>query len=623
MIPGRNLEEKLSRLPDKPGVYLMKNANGKVIYVGKAKVLKNRVRQYFQNSAHHTPKVRAMVDNIADFEYIITASEREAFILECNLIKEYRPHYNILLKDDKTYPFIRLSSEEEYPRFTLTRWRDHDKSDYFGPYTSAYFCRETIELANKIFHLPQCRRHFPEDFGKKRPCLYHSMGRCMGVCTGRIGKDAYGKIIRDAAEFVRGKHTALLNRLEEEMNEAADKLQFERAADLRDKINAIRYVSQKQTVTLTNGGEADVVALAAEDNDVAFEVLFIRDGKMTGRESFCFEGASGIDDALLMENFLTQFYAKEERFVPPLVVLSHMAADMYMMAEHLSDRRQSTVEVRCAVRGRYRSLASMAEDNAKKTLADNREQKMRYQLKKSAAAELGALIGLSAVPARIEAYDISHISGDAMVGAMVVFCDGRYSKADTRYFKLKTVDKNNDYAALREVLTRRFAHCLEEYTALCDGTITEEKAKFALLPDVILMDGGEGQMNIARSVLDGMGLDIPVFGMVKDDRHRTRGLVSPDGEINIRPSCAAFRLITCIQDEVHRLAIGYHHKLKEKAMITSPLLDIRGVGEKTYAKLMKHYKTVAAIRAADEKDLAAVVGKIAAAGIYAYYHKGT
>lgn len=613
------ISDKLSLLPDRPGVYLMKGSDGTVIYVGKAKILKNRVRQYFHASANHPPKVRAMVDNIADFEYIITASEREAFILECNLIKEYRPRYNILLKDDKTYPFIRISGDR-YPRITLTRRTEDDGSAYFGPYTSAYLCRETIDLTNKIFHLPLCKKRFPEDFGKTRPCLYHSMGRCMGVCTGKVSEEDYAAVIRDAAEFIRGKHKALLDRLTSEMQEASEALHFERAADLRDKIGAIRYVSEKQNVTILKGAEADVFAFAAEDNDVAFEVMFIRDGKMTGRESYCFEGASGIDDGILTENFLSQYYAKENVYIPHLVVLSHLADDMRMLSEHLSALRESSVEVRCAVRGKYKELVDMAVRNAKKTLMDNREQKLKYQMKKTAVNELGEALGLSAAPTRIESYDISHLSGDAMVGAMAVFCDGKYSKKDSRYFHIKTVSGNNDYACLKEVLTRRFSHGLSEYQKLYAGEMDPDDARFALLPDVILMDGGKGQVAVAEDVLRELGLPIPVFGMVKDDAHRTRGLVSSSGEISLRPSSGAFRLLTHIQDEVHRLAIGFHHKTKEHAMVKSPLLSLPGVGAKTYEKLMRHYKTVAKIKAASASDLTAVIGKRAAESVYGYYH---
>lgn len=613
------IEEKLSALPDKPGVYIMKNSDGQVIYVGKAKILKNRVRQYFRSQKNHTPKVRAMVKNIADFEYIITGSEREAFVLECNLIKEYKPRYNILLKDDKTYPFIKIS-DDKYPKISFTRRPEKGKDEYFGPYISAYFCREMIELTEKIFHLPVCRRNFPEDFGKKRPCLYYSMGRCMGVCTGSVTQEEYKKVINDAKDFIKGHHGALTARLEKEMNEASEKLQFERAADLRDKINSIKYISEKQTVTILNGADADVFAFAAEDNDLAFEVLFIRNGKMTGRESVPLEGASGIDDAMLLEDFLSQYYERENSVVPPLIITSTEAADSDMLSEYLSQKRGAAVEIRCAQRGKYKSLADMALKNAKKTLSDTRESKMRYQLKKSAAAELGKILGMDSSPSRIESYDISHISGDSAVGAMIVFCDGKYSKKDTRFFKLREADGGDDYAGMREILTRRFMRCRSEYEKLSDGTLDSDDAKFALLPDLILMDGGAGQLNIALSVLSSLKLDIPVYGMVKDDRHRTRGLISPDGEISLNPSSSAFRLITAIQDEVHRAAIGYHHKLKEKAMVKSPLLDILGVGEKTYAKLMRHFKTEGNIKKATLEELCKVAGKRAGEGIFKFYH---
>ncbi len=613
-----SIEEKLSALPDKPGVYIMKNSDGQVIYVGKAKILKNRVRQYFRSQKNHTPKVRAMVKNIADFEYIITESEREAFVLECNLIKEYRPRYNILLKDDKTYPFIKIS-DEKYPKISFTRRPEKDKSEYFGPYTSAYFCREMIELTEKIFHLPVCRRRFPEDFGKQRPCLYYSMGRCMGVCTGSVSEAEYKKVINDAKDFIKGRHGALTERLEKEMAEASEKLQFERAADLRDKINSIKYISEKQTVTILNGADADVFAFAAEDNDLAFEILFIRDGKMTGRESVPLEGASGIDDGLLSEDFLSQYYERENSVVPPLIITSSEVADKDMLTGYLSQKRGSAVEIRCAQRGKYKSLADMALKNAKKTLSDTRETKMKYQLKKSAASELGKILGMKSAPSRIESYDISHISGDSAVGAMIAFCDGKYSKKDTRFFRLKTAEGGDDCAGMREVLTRRFRRFISEYEKLKDDELDPDDSKFALLPDLILMDGGAGQLNTALSVLSELKIEIPVYGMVKDDRHRTRGLISPCGEISLNPSSSAFRLVTAIQDEVHRAAIGYHHRLKEKAMLKSPLLDIPGVGEKTYAKLMRHFKTEGNIKKASLEELCSAAGKKAGEGIFKFY----
>ncbi|MBQ2941605.1 MAG: excinuclease ABC subunit UvrC [Clostridia bacterium] len=614
------LKDKLFNLPDKPGVYLMKNSEGKIIYVGKAKILKNRVRQYFHESANHTPKVSAMVRNIADFEFIITATEREAFVLECNLIKEYRPHYNILLKDDKTYPFIKITNEE-YPKILFTRRTENDGAEYFGPYTSSYFCREMIELTHRIFKIPMCKKHFPADFGKSRPCLYHSMGRCMGVCTGTVSSEEYKKAIKEASLFIKGKHKSLIDRLTEEMNEAAEKLHFERAASLRDKINSIRYVAERQNVTILKNADADVFAFAARDNDVAFEVMYIREGKMTGRDSFYFEGASGIDDALLMEDFLSQYYSRENTYIPKLVILASDTVDGELISELLTETKGVNVEVRKAVRGRYKELALMALKNAEKTLSDKREEQEKYRLKKNAAKELGELIGLPSVPSRIEAYDISHTAGSEAVGAMVVFTDGKYSKKDNRYFKIKSGAGGDDYASLKEVMERRFAHCLSEYEKLSKGEMDEDDAKFALLPDLILMDGGAGQLKIALQVMDEMGLSIPVFGMVKDDKHRTRGLVSKDGEIGISPTSSSFRLITAIQDEVHRVAIGYHRKASEKKMIKSPLLSLKGVGKATYEKLMREFKTVSKVKSATLDELIKAVGKTAGESIYAYYNK--
>ena len=616
------IKEKLLNLPDKPGVYLMKNSEGKIIYVGKAKVLKNRVRQYFHESANHTPKVAAMVRNIADFEFIITATEREAFVLECNLIKEHRPRYNILLKDDKTYPFIKITNEK-YPKIVFTRKSENDGAEYYGPYTSSFFCREMIELTHRIFKIPMCKKRFPADFGKSRPCLYHSMGRCMGLCMGKISEDEYKKVIKEASLFIKGKHKSLIDSLTSEMEEAAEKLRFERAASLRDKINSIRSVAERQTVTILSNADADVFAFAARDNDVAFEVIYIREGKMTGHESFYFEGASGIDDAMLMEDFLSQYYAKENVYIPKLVILSSETVDGELISGLLTEAKGSFVEVRKAVRGKYKELSLMALKNAEKTLSDKRAEQEKYRLKKSAAKELGELLGLPFVPSRIEAYDISHTAGSEAVGAMVTFLDGKYSKKDNRLFKIKSGVGGDDYASLKEVLERRFAHCLSEYEKIASGEMEEDDAKFALLPDLILMDGGMGQLKIATEILEKMGLTLPVFGMVKDDKHRTRGLVSKDGEIGINPTSGAFRLITSLQDEVHRVAISYHRKASEKKMVKSPLLSLKGVGNATYEKLMKKYKTLAKIKTLSEDELISAAGKIAGKNIYDYLHKGS
>lgn len=614
------LKEKLNTLPEKPGVYLMKNKDGKIIYVGKAKVLKNRVRQYFHESANHTPKVLAMVSNIADFEFIITGSEREAFILECNLIKEYKPHYNILLKDDKTYPFIKITNSL-YPEIKLTRKPENDGAEYFGPYTSAFFCREMIEITKRIFALPHCHKSFPRDFGRERPCLYHSMGRCMGLCTGKISPEEYKKLMREAALFIKGNHKSLIDRLTREMNEASEKLHFERAASLRDKINSIKYVSEKQNVTILKGARADVFGFAARDNDVAFCVLYIRDGKMTGREIFSFEGASGIDDKILMEEFLTQYYNKENVEIPRLIILSEETEGAEMIKEHLSLISGHKVEIRKAVRGKYSDLALMAKQNAKKSLNDIFFEKQKMLAKKNATGDLCKLLGMEHPPTRIEAYDISHSAGNDAVGAMAVFEDGKYSKKESRLFKIKSGVGGDDYASLKEVLLRRFSHALKEYEKIENGEMEEDSVKFALLPDLILMDGGLGQTNIAVEVLSEMGLSIPVYGMVKDEKHRTRGLVSPMGEIEINPNSPSFRLICAIQDSVHHLAITYHRRLSEKTMVKSPLLSLKGVGKARYEQLMKAFKSVNKMKAAPKEDLIKVAGKTAGESVYKYFHK--
>ncbi|MDP4132870.1 MAG: excinuclease ABC subunit UvrC [Bacillota bacterium] len=613
------ISDKLKTLPDSPGVYLMKNASGKIIYVGKAKVLKNRVRQYFHSSKDHSPKVKAMVSNIADFEYIITGSEREAFVLECNLIKEYRPRYNILLKDDKTYPFIKVTNEA-YPRIILTRTALKDGAHYFGPYTSAFYCREMIDLVTKIFKIPTCHKRFPKDLKKDRPCLYYAMGQCIGLCQGTVSIEEYRKAIDEACDFLKGKHKELIKRLTEEMKSAAQNLEFERAAGIRNKIASINYFTEKQNITILKGADADIFAVAAKDNDIAIEALYIRDGKMTGHEGFSFEGALGIDDESLMSDFLSQYYSSG-LYIPKLVVISCDTPDKGMLIDYLSEKRGTNVEVRHSIKGKYKELLDMALKNANKTLSDTIEQKLKYQLKRSAVSELGEALGLENPPLRIEAYDISHTSGDLGVGAMVVFEDGKPGKKDYRYFKIKTVEGNNDYESLKEVLIRRFKHCLNEYQKIKEGQMDEEEAKFAILPDLILMDGGKGQVGIAKEVLKEMGLSIPVFGMVKDEKHRTRGLVTEASLVSLSPVTSAFRLVAFIQDEVHRFAISYHRKLREKKLLKSPLLEIKGVGEKRYQKLIKEYKNINAIKNASVEELAKTVGSDTAKAIYEYFKK--
>lgn len=605
------LEEKLKMLPECPGVYIMKNKDGKIIYIGKAKVLKNRVRQYFVNSSNHSPKVKAMVANIADFEYIMCDSEMEALVLECNLIKEHRPRYNILLKDDKHYPYIKLTMNEEYPRMLYVRRPENDGAVYFGPYPSGFSVRETFDIVKQIFKIAHCKKSFPKDIGKARPCLYHSMGRCIAPCSGKVDKEDYRKIFSDIEKFLSGNVSELLDSLRREMARSAENLEFEKAAQCRDKIEAIENLSEKQKVLSTNGEDIDVIVCAADDIIASVESFHIRGGKLIGSGSFDVKGDVTLDERDVLEEYVDQYYTSDA-FVPKLLYLSHEIESKEALELFLSRKKGSKVSVLAPSRGEKRKMVDMALKNARHNIEKMKTEQIKEKMKQNSLIELASALRLEVIPDRIESYDISHTSGEENVAAMAVFKNARPSKRDYRIFKMKTIDGANDIAALKETLRRRFTH-----------EAREKDGKFAQLPDLILMDGAIAQVNAAKEVLEELDIDIPVFGMVKDDRHRTRGVVSEEGEVYLKPTGGAMRLVTYIQDEVHKTAIEYHRKLREKKSLGSELEQIKGIGEAKRKALMLHFKSVDKIKKAGLEELAQVKGisEKNAAEIYGYFRR--
>lgn len=606
------LEEKLKMLPDSPGVYIMKNKDGKIIYVGKAKVLKNRVRQYFMNSANHSPKVKAMVSNIADFEYILCDSEMEALVLECNLIKEHTPKYNILLKDGKHYPYIKLTINEQYPRMLFVRRIENDGAKYFGPYPTGFSVSETFDIVKEAFKIAHCKKIFPRDIGKERPCLYYSMGKCVAPCSGKVTKEDYRKIFADIEKFLSGSDKELIEKLEEEMKAAASAFEFEKAALCRDKIAALKNLSEKQKVLSDKGEDCDVLAVAVEDIVASIEMFTIRGGKMIGSASFDIKGDGTLDESDVLSDFVDQYYT-DDVYVPKSIYLSHETGFEDTLSMFLTEKRGNKVSVTVPKIGDRKKVIEMAIKNARHNIDKMKTAEIKETMKMHSLIELAQALKLEVVPDRIESYDISHTSGEENVAAMAVFKNGKPSKRDYRIFKINTVQGANDIASLRETLLRRFTH--EERKG--DG-------KFDELPDLILMDGGIAQLNCAREVIDYLNLDIPVFGMVKDDKHRTRGVVNENGEVYLKPTGGAIRLVTYIQDEVHRAAIEYHRKRREKKMLGSELLGIEGIGEKKRKALMLYFKSLSKIKKATINELCRVQGisEKNAQSIYDYFRKG-
>ena len=616
-----DFEYHIKNLPDKPGVYLMKNSLGEVIYVGKAKVLKNRVKSYFQNSKNHSEKVRVMVKNIAEFEYIITDSEMEALILECNLIKKYSPKYNILLKDDKFYPFIKITVKDDFPRVFVTRNFSKDGSKYFGPYTNGTAVYETIDLIYKIFPLRTCKLVIKESGEKVRPCLNYHIKKCFGPCGGHISKKEYGKMISDIIDVLSGKETYITKMLKAEMESAAENLEFEKAASIRDKILAIEAIVEKQKIFKTMEGDEDFINIDQDEKDSCIQVFFSRDGKVIGREHFIFENTANESIAEILEEFIASFYGGTAK-VPKTVYVPEIN-EIELIEEYLTIKRGSKVWIKVPQKGQKKDMLEMVKNNAQVTLEKFKDKYLKdKEINRIALQELQGLLELDEWPTRIEAYDISNIQGVDSVGTMVVFEEGRAKNSDYRRFKIKTVKGANDYDSMREILTRRFNHGLEEVRAIQERNLKLSAGKFSNFPDLIMMDGGKGQVNIALEVLDRLNINIPVCGLVKDDKHQTRGIVYNNKELIINRSSNLMQLIRRVQDEVHRFAITYHRSLRDKRTLHSVLDYIPNVGEKRRRDLLMKFGSVDNIKKATIEELLEIpsINKKSAESIYIYFN---
>ena len=616
------IEEELKKLPDQPGVYIMHDEKDAIIYIGKAVSLTKRVHQYFQASHNEGIKKAQMVKQIARFEYIVTDSELEALVLECNLIKEHKPKYNTMLRDDKTYPYIKVTLGEDFPRVLFSRQQKKDKSRYFGPYTSAGAVKDTIEMINKLYHLRTCNRTLPRDIGKDRPCLNYHIKQCSAPCQGYISKEEYHERVEKALDFLNGNYAPIMKELEEKMLEASEQMEFEKAAEYRDLLGSVRQVAQKQKITHTDGEDKDIIALAADDRDAVVQVFFIRDGKLIGRDHFYVKVGSEDTKEQILTTFIKQFYSGTP-FLPREIMLQMDIAEREVISEWLSQKRGSKVTIRVPQKGMKEKLVELAQKNAKLVLSQDREKLRREEGRTiGAMKEIEQLLGMEHL-SRVEAFDISNINGFETVGSMVVYEKGKPKRSDYRKFKLKTITGPDDYASMHEVLTRRFTHGMREQEELAEKELSGEYGSFTRFPDIIMMDGGRGQVNIALKVLDELHLNIPVCGMVKDDNHRTRGLYFNNIEIPIDRHLEGFKLITRIQDEAHRFAIEYHRSLRSKEQVHSILDDIPGIGPSRRKALMKKYQSLDAIKAATEADLADTpsMNEQAARAVYAFFRK--
>ena len=610
-----DIQEELKKLPARPGVYIMHDEKDHIIYVGKAISLKNRVRQYFQASRNKGVKIEQMVTHIRRFEYIVTDSELEALVLECNLIKEHHPKYNTMLMDDKTYPFIKVTTGEAFPRVVLSRKMLKDKAKYFGPYTSSQAVRDTIDLIHKLYHLRSCNRSLPRDIGKERPCLNYHIKQCDAPCQGYISQEEYGKAVNEVLRFLNGNYDAVLKELEEKMNAASEALEFERAIEYRELISSVRKVAQKQKITDSSGEDRDILAVAAEEEDAVVQVFFIRGGRLIGRDHFYLRILKGESPSEILNSFVMQYYAGTP-FIPAELMLQDEVEDRELLEEWLSSKRGQKVAIKVPKKGTKEKLVELARENAQLVLSKDKERLKREEGRTiGAVKEIAALLDLDKI-VRMEAYDISNTNGFESVGSMVVYERGRPKRNDYRKFKIRGIQGADDYGSMREVLTRRFTHGLKEREE------NVELGKFTSFPDLIMMDGGKGQVNVALQVLDELHLHIPVCGMVKDDHHRTRGLYYQNEEIPIDRSSEAFRLITRIQDEAHRFAIEYHRQLRGKGQVHSILDDIEGIGPARRKALMRHYMSLDDIRKAKIEELAQIpsMNEKAAESVYKFFH---
>lgn len=616
------IDEELKKLPAQPGVYIMHDAKDAIIYVGKAINLNRRVHSYFRASTKKTPKIQRMVSQIDHFEYIVTDSELEALVLENNLIKEHRPKYNTMLKDDKTYPYIKVTMGEDYPRLVFSRTMKKDKSKYFGPYTSAGSVKDTIELLNKVFCLRTCRKNLPKDIGKDRPCLNYHMKQCMAPCAAKISEAQYRELVAGALEFLNGNYGPILKSLEEKMRRASEEMDFEEAIRYRDLLTSVKSVAQKQKITESSEEDKDIIAMAADEQDAVMQVFFVRDGKLIGREHFYMTNVAEMSKSVIMENFIKQFYAGTP-FLPRIIMLQEEVEDAELIGQWLSGRKGSKVHLIVPKIGSKEKLVLLAAKNAQMVLDKDKERIKREEGRTiGAVKEIARAIGIAHAD-RIEAFDISNISGFQNVGSMVVYEKGIPRRSDYRKFRIKSVDGPDDYACMREVLTRRFLHGLEEKKQYREKQMDETFGSFTKFPDLLLMDGGRGQVNIAKEVLQSLGIDIPVCGMVKDDHHRTRGLYFDNVEIPIDIHSEGFKLITRIQDEAHRFAIEYHRSLRRNENVHSVLDDIKGVGPARRKALMRYFKSIEDIKKADVEELKKVpeIPESQAEEIYRFFHE--
>lgn len=619
-----NFEEELKKLPREPGVYIMRDDKNVILYVGKAVNLHNRVRSYFRENIGRGPMIDKMVSLIARFEYIVTDSELEALVLENNLIKENSPKYNTLLKDDKTYPYIKVTVGEEYPRILFSRTMKKDKSKYFGPYTSAAAVKDTIELLNKLYMLRTCNRVLPRDIGTERPCLNYHIKQCLAPCQGYINREQYREQVAQALEFLNGNYNRILSDLENKMKTAAEALDFETAAGYRDLYQSVKQVSQKQKITDSAGEDKDIIALYQDEREAVVQVFFVRDSKMIGREHYYMTNVSSDSKPGILENFVKQFYAGTP-FIPRELMLQYEIEDQALIEKWLTGRKGSKVHVRVPKIGSKEKLVELAAQNAKHVLEQDRERLKREEGRTiGAVREIAALLGLEHIE-RMEAFDISNINGFENVGSMVVFEKGKPKPSDYRKFRIKTVSGPDDYACMREVLTRRFVHGMEESRQLEEKELDQAFGSFTRFPDLLMMDGGRGQVNIALSVLAELKISIPVCGMVKDDNHRTRGLYFNNVELPIDIHSEGFKLITRVQDEAHRFAIEYHRSLRSKSQVKSVLDEIPGVGPARRKALMRHFKSIEEIKAASVEQLAEVpeINRRAAEDIFNFFRKKT
>ena len=597
-----NIEEELKKLPSKPGVYLMHDERDAIIYVGKAISLKNRVRLYFQSSRNKGVKIEQMVTHIARFEYIITDSELEALVLECNLIKEHRPKYNTMLMDDKAYPFIKVTVQEDFPRVLFARQMYKDKAKYYGPYTSAAAVKDTIDLIHKLYGIRTCNRQLPKMQGKERPCLNYHIHQCPAPCQGYISKEEYGESVKKALHFLNGNYAPILKELEEKMQQAAEEMEFEKAIEYRELLGSVKKIAQKQKITNSDMEDKDVIAMAKDREDAVVQVFFIRDGRLIGRDHFCLHIAADDKKEEILAAFVKQFYAGTP-YIPREIMMQYEIGEAEVIESWLSERKGQKVHICVPKKGEKEKLVELAQKNAKMVLDQDKERIRREEGRTiGAMKEIAGLLNLPEI-SRVEAYDISNISGFQTVGSMVVFEKGKPKRSDYRKFRIRGVQGADDYASMEEMLTRRLSH-------------------YETYPDLIMMDGGRGQVNIALKVMDAVGVHVPVCGMVKDDHHRTRGIYFNNVEIPIDRDSEGFRLVTRIQDEAHRFAIEYHRSLRSKEQVHSVLDDIKGIGPARRRALMKAFQTLDDLKAASEEELAQVEGmnSLSARQVYEFFH---